>query len=86
MKKPLLYAFEVDLSSGIYKVEVYAFEYHPPQSVNPHLCDSDLDFYGWTEMDYAISSPETGTVFPVTSFCQGEIDYIEGRICAAFLD
>lgn len=85
MKKEPLETFEVDCSEGVYKVEVYNFEYHAPQSTSAERCDSDLDFYGWTEIDYAIVDPSTDKIIPNTAFCQKEIDYIEGRIAALFL-
>lgn len=85
MKKEPIDTFDVDCSEGTYRVEIFNFEYHPPQSISPEKSDSDIDYYGWTEIDYAIVDPNTDKPIPTTAFCQKEIDYIEGRIAALFL-
>lgn len=35
-------------------VEVLSCVVVPPHSGSPHTCDSDVDYYGYEEMDYVI--------------------------------
>lgn len=36
------------------QIEVTYFHYQPPYVGSPHKCDSDSDYYGYTELEYSV--------------------------------
>lgn len=36
------------------QIEVTYFHHQPPWPGSPHTCDSDMDYYGYTELEYNV--------------------------------
>lgn len=43
---------KVDFRGDTYKVRINDFYYQPPFTGSPHQCDSDWDYYGYSEVEY----------------------------------
>ena len=48
---------EMDFDLGI---DIGYYHCQPPHKGSPHTCDSDMDYYGYTDLDYSIVSIHDG--------------------------
>lgn len=46
------YDLKVEFRGDFYKVRIKDFHYQPPYSGSPYDCDSDWDYYGYSEVEY----------------------------------
>jgi hypothetical protein len=49
-----MFTFESQISGIPCQIKVTECAYHAPQSSNPYFCDSDLDYYGYWDIDWHV--------------------------------